>query len=57
MASCLFIIVTITLAAILITSIVLMAKSFAVVKYNTIALKKDVYSRAIEKNMVYRPGR
>ncbi len=57
MASCATIIVTIVLVAILITSIVLMAKSFEVIDYNKIALKKDIYSRSIEKGTVYRPGR
>jgi len=57
MVSCATVIVTIVLIAILITSIVLMAKSFDVIDYNKIGLKKDSYSRSVTTDKVYRPGR
>ncbi len=57
MSKCLIIVVTIVLVAVLITSIVLMAKSFELVNYNKMALKKNVYSKSIEKSTVYMPGR
>ncbi len=57
MPTCICVVVTVAIGVVLIVAIVLMAKSFEVVEYNTIALKKDIYSRKIEKSTVYKPGR
>jgi hypothetical protein len=43
--------------AVFITGVVLFSKSFAIVDLNTAALKQNSFSRAIEKDAIYLPGR